>query len=102
MDDIAFTITIPIRDQELQDVIEAFREKKPFNAPIPPLQIQDNAGNIIDNPITQANYVEDCIAYFILETTRTYLVEKARVEAKENEIINSANKAVDLVTWMRS
>lgn len=102
MNDIEFVITIPVRDQELEDIIEAFKQKRPFNAPIPPLQIQDNAGNFIENPITQANYIEDCIAYFILETTKSYLIEKAKTEAKENEIINAANKAVDLVTWMRS
>ena len=102
MDPISFVIQINLRDAELQDIIDAFKAKRPYDAPIPPLKVLDNAGNEIDNPVTQANYIEDCIAYFILETTRNYLVEKAAVTAKETETINAANKAVDLVTWMKS
>lgn len=101
MEPIAFVVTIPIREQELADIKNAFLTKRPFNAPVPSDKILDNAGNLIDNPITKENYIEDCIAYFILETTKTYLVEKAAKTAKESSSITMEQNVTDLATWIR-
>ena len=100
MDPIAFIITIPVREQELNDIKAAFISKKPYNAPIPSDTVVDNAGNVIPNPITKENYIEDCLAYFILETTKTYLVDKAAKTAKETESANMELNVTDLATWI--
>ena len=47
-----FVISIPIRQQDAQNVIDAFVTKRPYNAPVPADTTVDNAGNVIPNPIT--------------------------------------------------
>jgi hypothetical protein len=101
MDPIAFVITIPIRDTELEDIKSAFLALRPYGAPIPVDTVLDNAGNSIPNPITKENYVEDCIGYYILAVTKSYLVEKATSEAKAAETINVDNTVSDVASWMR-
>lgn len=102
MDPIAFTITIPIRDTELQDMKDAFISLKPYGAPVPPDTVLDNAGNSIANPITKENYIEDCIGYYVLAVTKSYLVEKAAKEAKDAETISVETTVSDVASWMRS
>ena len=101
MEPISFIVSILIRDQELEDIKSAFIAKQPYGAPIPADTVLDNAGNIIPNPITKENYIEDCIAYFILETTKAYLVDKAAKTAKETESANMEESVTDLATWIR-
>lgn len=101
MEPISFIITIPVRDQELSDIKDAFISKQPYNAPVPPDKVLDNAGNLIDNPITKENYIEDCIGYFILETTKAYLVEKAAKIAKDSASKAMDQNVTDLATWIR-
>ena len=102
MEPISFIITIPIRDTELADIKAAFVAMRPYGAPVPSDTVLDNAGNSIPNPITLENYVEDCIGYYVLETTKAYLVEKAAKEARTSETANVNNIASDLASWIRS
>ena len=99
---IDFLVTIPIRDTDAQNVIQAFVNKRPYSASIPADKVVDNAGNEIDNPITKENYVEDCIAYFILDVTKTYLIEKASREANEQAKVDAEAIASDLANWIRN
>jgi hypothetical protein len=99
---IDFLVTIPIRDTDAQNVIQAFVSKRPYGASIPADKVVDNAGNEIDNPITKENYVEDCIAYFILDVTKTYLIEKASREANEQAKVDAEAVASDLANWIRN
>ena len=96
-----FLVSIPIRQEDAQNVVDAFVNKRPYNAPIPADTVLDNAGNVIQNPITKQNYVEDCIAYFILDVTKSYLVRKAAKEARENADTNASIVASELETWIR-
>lgn len=98
---IDFTVTIPIRQEDAQNVIDAFLAKKPYNAPVPADNVLDNAGNTIPNPITKQNYVEDCIAYFILDVVQSYLVRTAAKEARETAVVNAETVASELETWIR-
>lgn len=101
MDPISFVVTIPIRDTELEDIKAAFLALRPYGAPVPAETVSDNAGNIIPNPVTLENYVEDCIGYYILAVTKSYLVDKAAKEAKDAETVNIENTVSDLASWMR-
>jgi hypothetical protein len=98
---IEFVVSIPIRQEDAQNVINSFLSKRPYNAPVPADEVLDNAGNVIQNPITKANYVEDCVAYFILDVTKSYLVRKAAKEARENADQNANTVASELETWIR-
>ena len=102
MEPIGFVISIPIRDTELEDIKASFLAKRPYNAPVPADTVLDNAGNVIANPITKENYIEDCIAYFVLETTKAYLVEKEAKLAKDTETTTMETKVSDIVSWIRS
>ena len=102
MDPIAFIINIPIREAELEDIKASFLSKIPYGAKIPVDTVLDNAGNVIANPITKENYIEDCIAYFVLETTKQYLVEKEAKLAKDSETTAMDAVVSDLASWIRS
>ena len=96
-----FMISIPIRQEDAQNVIDAFVTKRPYNAPIPADTVLDNAGNTIANPITKQNYVEDCIAFFILDVVQSYLVRKATNEARLNADANATAVVDELESWIR-
>ena len=96
-----FMISIPIRQEDAQSVIDAFLTKRPYNAPVPADTVLDNAGNPIPNPITKQNYVEDCVAYFVLDVVQNYLVRKAAREARENADQNATTVVNELESWIR-
>ena len=98
---VEFVVSIPIRQEDAQNVIDAFLSKRPYNAPVPADTVLDNAGNVITNPITKQNYVEDCIAYFVLDVVQSYLVRKATSEARVNADENAATVVSELETWIR-
>ena len=98
---VEFIVSIPIRQEDAQNVVDAFLAKKPYNAPIPPDTVLDNAGNVIPNPITKQNYVEDCIAYYILDVTKSYLVRKAAIEARDTASTTAETVASELESWIR-
>ncbi len=94
-------VSIPIRQEDAQNVIDAFVNKHPYNTPVPADTVLDNAGNVIPNPITKENYVEDCVAFFILDVVQNYLVRKAAKEARENADQNATLVVNELETWIR-
>jgi hypothetical protein len=100
--EIEFVVSIPLRQEDAQNVINAFVSKRPYGAPVPTDKVFDNAGNEIDNPITKENYVEDCIAYFILDVTKNYLIEKVSREANAHAKVNAEVVASDLADWIRN
>ena len=96
-----FLVSIPIRTEDAQNVIDAFISKRPYNAPVPADTVLDNAGNPISNPITKANYVEDCVAYFILDVVKSYIVRKAALEARATADQDATTVVNELETWIR-
>ena len=98
---VEFVISIPIRQEDAQNVINAFVNKRPYNTPVPAETVLDNAGNTIPNPITKENYVEDCVAFLILDVVQSYLVRKAAQEARENAVQNATTVVNELESWIR-
>jgi len=98
---VEFLVSIPIRQEDAQNVIDAFISKRPYNTQIPAETVLDNAGNTIPNPITKPNYVEDCVAYFVLDIVQSYLVRKAAKEARLNADQNATTLVNELETWIR-
>lgn len=91
--DIAFTISIPISEENADSVLNAFIGAKLFNTSYSST-ITDAAGNIINNPITPQMYVEDCVGYYIMDITKNYLITKASGDAK-NIASNSAHEIIE-------
>jgi hypothetical protein len=99
-DDINFTISIPVRAEDADNVLNAFLTLKPYaNAPYQET-VKDAAGNTITNPVNPAMYVEDCIAFYIMEMTKSHLVNQVAEQAKAAalEVANTATN--DLGTWI--
>jgi len=96
-----FLVSIPIRTEDAQNVVDAFVTKRPYNAPVPADTTLDNAGNVIPNPITIANYVEDCVAYYILDVVKSYIVRKAALEARATADQDATTVVNELETWIR-
>jgi hypothetical protein len=99
-DDINFTISIPVRTEDADNVLNAFLTLKPYaNAPYQET-VKDAAGNAITNPINSAMFVEDCIAFYIMEMTKSHLVNQVAEQAKA-AALEAANTATnDLGTWI--
>lgn len=96
----AFTVTIPVREQDAQSVIDAFLDQKPY-APVPYQEnVLDQAGNVIKNPITKAMFVEDCIAFYIMDITRNFLITQAADTAKETAAIAADTFVTELGSWI--
>lgn len=96
----AFTVTIPVREQDAQSVIDAFLDQKPY-APAPYQEnVLDQAGNVIENPITKAMFVEDCIAFYIMDITRNFLITQAADTAKETAAIAADTFVAELGSWI--
>lgn len=99
--EIQFTISIPVREEDANNVINAFKQNKPYNSPYLE-QVEDLAGNVINNPITPAMYVEDCIAFYILSITKNYLINQATSQAIDTATIEADNKLNSLRAWIDS
>jgi hypothetical protein len=94
---IQFTVSIPVREEDADVVIDAFLNLKPYNTSYSSTTL-DLAGNIMPNPITPAMYVEDCLAYYVMEITKNYLVNQAAETAAET----AAQQADLLINGLRS
>lgn len=94
-------ISIPIRQEDAQNVVDAFVTKRPYNAPVPADTVSDNAGNPIPNPITKENYVEDCVAFYVLDVVKSYIVRKAALEARATADQDATTVVNELETWIR-
>ena len=102
MPPIAFLVTIPVRLEDAQTVIDAFLDQRPY-APQPYKEtVLDQAGNTIPNPITKAMYVEDCIAYYVMDITRNYLITEAANAAKQAASAAADTLANDLSSWINT
>ena len=98
---IQFTISIPVREEDADTVINAFLNMKPYNASYETTTL-DLAGNIMENPITPAMYVEDCIAFYLMDITKNHLIKQASQTAPD-AAAQQANQLVnDLKTWIDS
>lgn len=102
MPPLAFLVTIPVREEDAQIVIDAFLDQRPY-APSPYKEtVLDQAGNTIPNPITKAMYVEDCIAYYIMDITRNHLITEAANTAKNAASAAADTLANDLSSWINT
>lgn len=96
----AFTISIPVREQDGQSIIDAFLDQRPY-APVPYQEsVLDQAGNSMPNPITKAMFVEDCIAFYVMDITKNYLISQAAETAKQSASAAADTFVTDLATWI--
>lgn len=90
----SFTINIPIRNADADDVKAAFASAYGYNATI----TQGN-GIVVNNPLTQEQFVQQCCINFMLEITKKYLVQVEEVAARTAASEAAAQRAVEVTTW---
>ncbi len=99
-DDINFIISIPVREEDAENVINAFLNLKPYAQTPYQYTVKDLAGNTIDNPVTPAMYVEDCIGFFVMEMTKSHLINQIAEQAKSAALEAASASTNDLGTWI--
>lgn len=99
-DDINFIISIPVREEDAENVINAFLNLKPYAQNAYQYTVTDLAGNTINNPVTPAMYVEDCIGYFVMEMTKSYLINQVAEQAKADALEAATATTNNLGTWI--
>lgn len=101
-DDINFIISIPVREEDAENVINAFLNLKPYAQTPYQYTVKDLAGNTIDNPVTPAMYVEDCIAFYLMDITSNYLIRQASESATQIASEQADQMINDLKSWIDS
>ena len=88
-------IQIPLPDDTHDDVIAAFCDLFKY-----PTEIYDPVTEqMIPNPLTQENFVQDQLAYYILEITMNHIVNQAKVAAYEQAKADAELRALDAIAW---
>jgi hypothetical protein len=73
---IAFTVTIPIKNSDAANLKEAFVTQYNYKP-----QVTDSLGNVLN--VTEEMFIEDTIAYYIMNVTKDYLVKMASENAAD-------------------
>ena len=91
---IAFTVTIPIKNSDAANLKEAFSTQYNFKP-----QVTDSLGNVLY--ITE-EFIEDTIAYYIMNVTKDYLVKMAAEGAADTARSSAELYANNLKVWFES
>ena len=90
----SFTINIPIRNADADDVKASFASAYGYS----PTIMQGNAISV-PNPLSQEQFVQQCCINFMLDITKKYLVQVEEVAARAAAEAAAAQRAVEVTTW---
>ena len=89
-----FTINIPIREEDAQDVKNAFAKAYGYSDMVP-------AGNgvLVPNPITKEQFVQQCCVNFMLNVTKSYMIKVEEVTASQLASEAATLRAAEVTQW---
>lgn len=92
-----FTINVPIREADGEDVKNAFATAYGYTDSI-------NAGNgvLVPNPITKEQFVQQCCINFMLNITKNYLVKVEEIAATNAAVAAVAVRTEEVTQWFDS
>lgn len=92
-----FTINVPIREEDAEDVKNAFASAYGYTDTI-------NAGNgvLVANPITKEQFVQQCCINFMLNITKNYLVKVEEIAATNAAVAAVAVRTEEVTQWFDS
>ncbi len=92
-----YTINIPIREEDAEDVKNAFAQAYGYSDLIP-------AGNgvMVANPITKEQFVQQCCVNFMLNVTKSYMIKVEEIAAATAATELAAIRAQEVVQWFDS
>jgi hypothetical protein len=87
-----FTVNVPVRDVDAEDVKNAFADAYGYKETI---DIGD--GVTIPNPVSKEQFVTQCCTTFLLSILKGYMVENAETLARNNAAAEAALRAAENV-----
>ena len=92
-----FTINVPIRNEDADDVKNAFAAAYGYSDTI-------LAGNgvLVPNPITKEQFVQQCCINFMLNITKNYLVKVEEIAATNAAVAAVATRTAEVTQWFDS
>lgn len=92
-----FTINVPIRNEDAEDVKNAFAAAYGYSDTI-------LAGNgvLVPNPITKEQFVQQCCINFMLNITKNYLVKVEEIAATNAAVAAVAVRTEEVTQWFDS
>lgn len=91
---VGYTIQVPIRQIDAEDVKNAFAKMYSY-----PEKVDLGFGVLEPNPITKEAFVEKCCAQFLFNIYKNYMIQKAETDAKVIAENQSNQRAQDVVAW---
>lgn len=91
---IGYTITVPIREIDAQDVKDAFSHFYNYQE-----KVDLGFGVLEPNPMTKEQFVASCCTQFMLNIYKNYMIEKAEKDAKLTAQLESDQRAADVALW---
>lgn len=87
-----FTVNVPIRDVDAEDVRNAFADAYGYSE-----VISIGEGVTYPNPVTKEQFVTQCCTTFLLSILKGYMVENAEAIARETATSEAAARAAENV-----
>lgn len=91
---IGYTITVPIRVTDAQDVLEAFSYFYNYQE-----KIDLGFGALEPNPVNKEQFVASCCTQFMLNIYKNYMIEKAELDARLQAQEEALQRAKEVTTW---
>lgn len=89
-----FTINIPIRQEDSEDVQNAFAKAYGYSD-----MILAGNGVFIPNPITKEQFVQQCCVNFMLNVTKNYMIKSEEISASQAASSLAAIRAAEVTQW---
>lgn len=93
-DNVGYTIQVPIRQVDAEDVKNAFAKMFSYQE-----RVDLGLGVLEPNPITKEVFVEKCCAQFLFNIYKNYMIQKAETDAKVIAESESNQRSQDVVAW---
>ena len=91
---VGYTIQVPIRSLDAQDVKDAFAFYYNYQE-----KVDLGLGVLENNPVTKEDFVTSCCPQFMLNIYKNYMVEKAELDAKNLAVEQANVRSQDVTVW---
>lgn len=88
-------IEIPLPDDTQTDIVTAFCKIYNYQERVINPETQEE----IDNPLSRLDFIQDVVAYYILEVTTNYILQEARAAAEAAARAEADAKAAAAIAW---
>lgn len=88
-------IVIPLPDETQTDVINAFCKTYNYQERIINPETQEE----IDNPLSRLDFIQDVVAYYIMEVATNHILQEARIAAEAAARAEADAKAAAAIAW---